>query len=140
MRISDWSSDVCSSDLRVRGIGRRHQHVVVAFEAKIDLVVDAGGIRMERRRDEHGREQQGRAGPVGFHGGACVLRSRSIDVVEHDAGELVGIEVRGGVVDAVDRGLARSEEHKSELQSLMSISYAVFYFDKKNNTLTNDAP
>src|SRR3546814_7152444 len=33
-----------------------------------------------------------------------------------------------------DRGLARSEEHTSELQSLMRISYAVFCLKKKSNT------
>src|SRR3546814_5530971 len=37
-----------------------------------------------------------------------------------------------GVVTA--RGLARSEEHTSELQSLMRISYAVFCFKKKTHT------
>src|SRR3546814_1859368 len=34
-------------------------------------------------------------------------------------------------------GAPRSEEHTSELQSLMRISYAVFCFKKKNNTSTN---
>src|SRR3546814_6451131 len=34
---------------------------------------------------------------------------------------------------AVDRKLDRSEEHTSELQSLMRISYAVFCFNKKTN-------
>src|SRR3546814_1241572 len=35
--------------------------------------------------------------------------------------------------DVVDRVLVRSEEHTSELQSLMRISYAVFCLKKKNN-------
>src|SRR3546814_1635993 len=37
---------------------------------------------------------------------------------------------------AVQRALGRSEEHTSELQSLMRISYAVFCLKKKNNTHT----
>src|SRR3546814_3039746 len=39
-----------------------------------------------------------------------------------------------GVVDPADRRIARSEEHTSELQSLMRISYAVFCLKKKNTT------
>src|SRR3546814_9012577 len=37
--------------------------------------------------------------------------------------------------DPVTMGMARSEEHTSELQSLMRISYAVFCLKKKNNTI-----
>src|SRR3546814_4446547 len=47
-----------------------------------------------------------------------------------------GIEVRqvpAAVIDA-DMGVSRSEEHTSELQSLMRISYAVFCLKKKNYT------
>src|SRR3546814_4368368 len=40
--------------------------------------------------------------------------------------------VFGEVMPAVQRGIARSEEHTSELQSLMRISYAVFCLKKKN--------
>src|SRR3546814_15016530 len=59
---------------------------------------------------------------------------------------IVGLEARQAVVDrledilAVERGHAvaarprRSEEHTSELQSLMRISYAVFCLKKKKNT------
>src|SRR3546814_2679897 len=62
------------------------------------------------------------------------------------AGRLVAAAIVGGVV--VDRQLAghdvgrglldlRSEEHTSELQSLMRISYAVFCLKKKNNKIVN---
>src|SRR3546814_1163768 len=61
------------------------------------------------------------------------------------AGQLPGPPVVGGwVVDAdlagiplADPNAARSEEHTSELQSLMRISYAVFCLKKKNTTNTN---
>src|SRR3546814_10451160 len=49
------------------------------------------------------------------------------DAREADAGEALG----GG---AFQRAQQRSEEHTSELQSLMRISYAVFCLNKKNNT------
>src|SRR3546814_5534051 len=42
----------------------------------------------------------------------------------------------GRVLDAVNAAGYRSEEHTSELQSLMRISYAVFCLKKKNNTKT----
>src|SRR3546814_8145902 len=45
-------------------------------------------------------------------------------------------------VEALEEGpsVVRSEEHTSELQSLMRISYAVFCLKKKNNTHTNEEP
>src|SRR3546814_5447902 len=42
-----------------------------------------------------------------------------------------------GIVTAYNDMLSRSEEHTSELQSLMRISYAVFCLKKKNKTTTN---
>src|SRR3546814_10374119 len=64
------------------------------------------------------------------------VRSRSLATQSFDHGE-------GHVrVGALDEGLLgrnhRSEEHTSELQSLMRISYAVFCLKKQNTTNTND--
>src|SRR3546814_4743879 len=44
-------------------------------------------------------------------------------------------EARLHAVDPVRHAVVRSEEHTSELQSLMRISYAVFCLKKKNNTM-----
>src|SRR3546814_2135185 len=97
MRISDWSSDVCSSDLALRaaaGGDRRHHAGQCA----------AAG----RGRGRHGGGDQRRFRCTGSGcGGAGVLR--------------------------VLRWRCRSEEHTSELQSLMRISYAVFCLKKKKN-------
>src|SRR3546814_2679111 len=41
--------------------------------------------------------------------------------------------VRGGLADTNERQMVRSEEHTSEPQSLMRISYAVFCLKKKKN-------
>src|SRR3546814_6763016 len=94
MRICDWSSDVCSSDLCL--LEGADLADAVAFE---QARLDAEQLRLQA---------------VGVHGGA----------VQRDEGG------RG----AVPR---RSEEHTSELQSLMRISYAVFCLKKKkkHNTL-----
>src|SRR3546814_6992975 len=97
MRISDWSSDVCSSDLLKR-------RFVVALE-------------------------------VGF-GTGLVLALR---IQEHDlAAQLALVLLDVGLALEFDRD--RSEEHTSELQSLMRISYAVFCLKKKKTHTTNITP
>src|SRR3546814_7895030 len=113
MRIGDWSSDVCSSDLRRRrpvcGSGRQD----CAPAAGAPSVVSSGGWR-------------GLGRPVG--GGSLRLGG---------AGEqLARIEgIAHGLTDEDEE--ARSEEHTSELQSLMRISYAVFCLkNKKHKTHT----
>src|SRR3546814_5076562 len=100
MRISDWSSDVCSSDLRIQP------------------EIDAGIVRITRR-----------ALPV-LHRDATVIEGAR-HFQNRDVGYArAGIQGhRHPVVRAVRAG--RSEEHTSELQSLMRISYAVFCLKKK---------
>src|SRR3546814_8877400 len=93
MRISDWSSDVCSSDL----FGRPHQG-------------DPG--RRDGGADELDQLAEERHGPGADAREAPACR---------------GLWSRSG------RSL-RSEEHTSELQSLMRISYAVFCLKKKKLT------
>src|SRR3546814_9409545 len=96
MRISDWSSDVCSSDLR---IGKNH---VASLHP---------AVRREWHRDpEH---EPCIAAPLSQH---AFHRYSTYEAL-----------VRGG-----DKTL-RSEEHTSELQSLMRISYAVFCLKQKKN-------
>src|SRR3546814_2849028 len=108
MRISDWSSDVCSSDLlrlAVRG-----------------LRIALGHLRQQRRRQ--------RLAEAGV-GHAQRLEDVAIDVVvERLAGDALD-DVAGHRGRVVGVGRRRSEEHTSELQSLMRISYAVFCLKKK---------
>src|SRR3546814_1484778 len=120
MRISDWSSDVCSSDLYVQidgrvdlRIGEFHQHVVAA-DAKLRRAMGDKGRDVERTD-----ANQLHIGPVGGK--------------TQSAGRFIA--ERGFGPDAGGRKqrqrLLRSEEHTSELQSLMRISYAVFCLKKK---------
>src|SRR3546814_10874126 len=110
MRISDWSSDVCSSDLPccrcrggpVPGDRRTGQRPVLPRETG-QL---HHPLRPRRRVGYH------RAPPAG----------------------LLFQEVRPGTGHRVQAG--RSEEHTSELQSLMRISYAVFCLKKKKHKIT----
>src|SRR3546814_5139834 len=99
MRISDWSSDVCSSDL-----------------VKIDGHAHAAG----KGHFAHGCQQTA-VGAV-MVGQYMTLRSQLADDLEEGT-------QRDRVVD-IRNSLARSEEHTSELQSLMRISYAVFCLKK----------
>src|SRR3546814_1922913 len=114
MRISDWSSDVCSSDLVLDDEVARE----VALEPLpvLERVVHLG--EGHRARLEPAVEDVGDAPHHRPPGG--VVRVRAHQLVDHRA------------VQVGDRH-ARSEEHTSELQSLMRISYAVFCLKKKQN-------
>src|SRR3546814_9163611 len=108
MRISDWSSDVCSSDL---GLG---------------LVA----CRLQRRAPV---EQMGIGGQRGF-GFFEGTQHRAVEFGERR------LAVSLGAVDPrAHRLLIRSEEHTSELQSLMRISYAVFCLKKKKHKVIQQA-
>src|SRR3546814_6898957 len=123
MRISDWSSDVCSSDLVPRPVDGPPGELLVGRllqqrPAGFDRPSEHGGGDPERALlSESGSIDVERHGPR--------LRSRS-DMATAHTDEPSGREAPG-----------RSEEHTSELQSLMRISYAVFCLKKKNkHTLT----
>src|SRR3546814_7842269 len=110
MRISDWSSDVCSSDLRMldkQGLSERD----ICTKFITPAVKKAGWDEMTQIREE-----------VSFTKGRIIVR-----------GKLVS-RGQGKRADYI-----RSEEHTSELQSLMRISYAVFCLKKKktNNMTTH---
>src|SRR3546814_7450878 len=100
MRFSDWSSDVCSSDLvRQGGLGQQSHRLLEGGE----------GVDLLDRLDAVDR--------VGCHGhGAHGL----LVALVADVDDLVALA-----------GADRSEEHTSELQSLMRTSYAVFCLKKK---------
>src|SRR3546814_10561909 len=117
MRISDWSSDVCSSDLQPQHVRPRALHIAQIIGVIDDarqigvLEIDARPVMM-RRADEGAGNEGGR--------GDGHLK-RAIAVARLAAKPRFTICRR------------RSEEHTSELQSLMRISYAVFCLKKKNN-------
>src|SRR3546814_2802675 len=97
MRISDWSSDVCSSDLiRIAGqpLLRREQGRPAVQQVGVPL----------------------RGLPLGGGAGDALAHAQVVAAFLDPAPEA-----------------RRSEEHTSELQSLMRISYAVFCLKKKKN-------
>src|SRR3546814_6694632 len=103
MRISDWSSDVCSSDL-VLARGVLHQR------HGLDRQVELAQRGMQAAGD----------------GDIALARLRAATQQHRVAGAQAQ---RGGIGGHVGTRL-RSEEHTSELQSLMRISYAVFCLKK----------
>src|SRR3546814_4005799 len=124
MRISDWSSDVCSSDLLDQGI------VMLLMRLGPDplLLEVADGAFVIR----HGPFENLPVELPAADAGRAIL----VGVVElvHRLGHVVDeVRVLTGVGDEARIGIggARSEEHTSELQSLMRISYAVFCLKKK---------
>src|SRR3546814_6003783 len=122
MRFSDWSSDVCSSDLDV-GADDRHHHPaghLVAWHAQLGV----------HARHDHVETLE--------HVLVLVERAVLADV-DLDAGEdpeRSQLLVQAlDLVELLEQPLpVRSEEHTSELQSLMRISYAVFFLNKPSIT------
>src|SRR3546814_7400155 len=113
MRISDWSSDVCSSDLQGHSAYCRHRSVRAEPGGLQPGCPDAAANLTEAWSFSKCREKS-RA--------ACRAADRF-------AAE------RADQGDAQQKS-ARSEEHTSELQSLMRISYAVFCLKKKKTKTT----
>src|SRR3546814_6254663 len=125
MRISDWSSDVCSSDLHVpgdRGVRARR------------LDREGRGHRGRRGRLPGQAVPDGRAGRARARPGAA--RRRQAVAGDRNRAAAPGYGAHERLVRrraGADLAARRSEEHTSELQSLMRISYAVFCLKKKKN-------
>src|SRR3546814_10433655 len=112
MRISDWSSDVCSSDLRSPC---RHA-------AWLSLSAASGKAE--------GRRAGGRMRRPARRSLTVKARSERFMVWQFSAASLPQPSASSFKSVAL---LSRSEEHTSELQSLMRISYAVFCLKKKKS-------
>src|SRR3546814_2601371 len=123
MRISDWSSDVCSSDL-FAGIASQHQAGRVLHAAQ--ALLRNGGVAGSSHFDSpHQWDGDNGWAP------AQVMAVRGLQRYGFDA---AACDIARRWVDAL--AAVRSEEHTSELQSLMRISYAVFCLKKKKSTRT----
>src|SRR3546814_7081775 len=123
MRISDWSSDVCSSDLCEPRLGRAPANGTAPPRCLPPC---------HRRRERHGKCCS-----------ACPTPSaparRSARLPPRPRPSLATSSFFPPSVFSADgtaAGAFRSEEHTSELQSLMRISYAVFCLKKKNEQET----
>src|SRR3546814_1244370 len=121
MRISDWSADVCSADLGrcprpgwLPSHGGRRPHT-----AQMRSPARADRDRRCRPRGPQASRRPLRTGSM------CDRRRRRAEEARQASRQA-----------ATGRGAARSEEHTSELQSLMRNSYAVFCLKKKKTKIT----
>src|SRR3546814_4649706 len=124
MRISDWSSDVCSSDL-------------VKLLRAVKAAVDEVRRHIHQQRPFHRIRADKRN----------IMRAQQVDEFRRGEALMPYFHRMPDRADIIHRGpcpslqprvmAARSEEHTSELQSLMRISYAVFCLKKKPNTKKN---
>src|SRR3546814_8772709 len=132
MRISDWSSDVCSSDLRPPPEIRTSLR-------KVSLMGPA-----LLRRTGLGKRRTVRRAPLDGESGACAYRPGQQSWGPIFAWQAAGPRRQrptGAPFSAnASRDRWRSEEHTSELQSLMSISYAVFCLKTKKTTHNTSKP
>src|SRR3546814_9527691 len=140
MRISDWSSDVCSSDLlrqigevRIAGAEIVHRDGAADLLQGVHRARDPIGIGDERAFGEFEREAIARQ-PARFDhalddGRDIVALELDRRQVDRDAYPAIAAGARIPFHERrrrlVERPAPRSEEHTSELQSLMRISYAV---------------
>src|SRR3546814_3186136 len=132
MRISDWSSDGCSSDL---------PHLAVGADAgRVQICICQPGIHVLRRRGSRGEERDGQLSRAD----SDLRRDRRLRDPGSGTGAAAagherlrpGLRRRprcrpGGGGDRQPGDGERSEEHTSELQPLMRISYAVVCLKKK---------
>src|SRR3546814_1093412 len=121
MRISDWSSDVCSSDLQDE-----------------DNIPAASGSPDASLTQDDSFTATSHAGLTYPWGEAAPGTGETIRVADGISWARIPMpgslgHINSWLLDDAD-GVARSEEHTSELQSLMRISYAVFCLKKTNMT------
>src|SRR3546814_3520344 len=125
MRISDWSSAACSSDLLVLALVAHHpaSHHATSHHPAAAHHAPFGG----------GRSKTDRPAVTDVHNDFCAFGGR-----QFDAARRMRLRQKTAIACDLMEATARSEEHTSELQSLMRISYAVFCLKKtKNSTMTS---
>src|SRR3546814_6657588 len=138
MRISDWSSDVCSSDLNnpvIQTDAEGHETLTPYHEETLcepDSITFADLISNQttQARDLNQRNKQVAGGVKYNSGGLHAVLDAAYQTSDHHL-QNVTTPV-GQRIDSM-----RSEEHTSELQSLMRISYAVFCLNKKKQKKSN---
>src|SRR3546814_2180006 len=109
MRIIDWSSDVCSSDLYLDPLGVEFGLRAIRQSQGYMIAAEVAGINPDEALDN-------------------VIKHKILPKIAFDTARPAGSgRSRRELLDE----FRRSEEHTSELQSLMRISYAVFFLKKK---------
>src|SRR3546814_2342251 len=125
MRISDWSSDVCSSDLQ------GHQALNFSRNAALWIIIVLLLFALFNFfQSNMSRTTQEGIPYSTFLDNVQCARVTSVSLQGTDISG-VDSEARSFTTRATDTLVGRSEEHTSELQSLMRISYAVLCLHNK---------
>src|SRR3546814_9104887 len=119
MRISDWSSDVCSSDL----VSRKAIAKLTVIESQAGLSATSNTAILDGEAPDKKNGSDLRPLSEQTH----AITSEAMAAAFRNPNAL-------GKLEAVISSLDRSEEHTSELQPLMRISYAVFCLKKQKQT------
>src|SRR3546814_5714184 len=131
MRISDWSSDVCSSDLDEQHRDRQEIAEKLREARHLRYLIE----QRVRGGEAGAGDRPGMQQIVGRYASAACRDAEAGEAAENNIGkgaEVADDEGEGPDIEHLLDELAqhilvvRSEEHTSELQSLMRISYAVF--------------
>src|SRR3546814_2306551 len=151
MRISDWSSDVCSSDLGddlvevhgepsrgsaasvLRDTGRQGSGTAFVLRSvPLNWCLILGRMRLSARFCLAVSRCVLHSRPVSVSWGGSIRPPRGTAEQGDEEYQAVSSAI-GGLLVAQSVSRERSEEHTSELQSLMRISYAVFCLKKKHH-------
>src|SRR3546814_4204179 len=124
MRISDWSSDVCSSDLKEidprYGSWEDVERISSEYDLSLDLMINHLSDESEEFKDFL---------KLGYRSEYADLFVHVDQMGDISPDDMARIHIRKEKEPF--REVTRSEEHTSELQSLMRTSYAVFCLNKK---------
>src|SRR3546814_6095568 len=144
MRISDWSSDVCSSDLiaRMAGVSEstvsralaNNPAVAARTRALVQKIAADAGYRINPAARSLRSKRTGIvsvAVPLAHQRAQHLYDPFMMTMLALLADELTGRGYSMLLSKVARHEDGRSEEHTSELQSLMRISYAVFCLTKK---------
>src|SRR3546814_5519200 len=163
MRISDWSSDVCSSELRLRrdlqlAVAHLAQHILAGVRHTLETgqaEKSAGSLDRVHQAEDVAKQLLVVGILLELHQLDVQLRKAFVGLGQKFTQQIIHRlsptfawqpGFKSGAIAAVDPSpkksqntrkerlrTPRSEEHTSELQSLMRISYAVFCLKKKTN-------
>src|SRR3546814_7810214 len=131
MRISDCSSDVCSSDLRdacawlAEAWGRKLTGVLLAVDMGLGKTFQALMFLLWLRSNSTHHKPVLIVAPTGL------LKNWQAELNQHVEADLIGHVIEAFGTNLCRYRLERSEEHTHELQSLMRNSYDVFCLKKK---------
>src|SRR3546814_5300468 len=143
VRISDWSSDVCSSDLwdqsSARPLPLQEEGAMMPLKRVLPALILVVGLAActeskppapPTEQQIHSSDSAVATGEMGRHPYRC-SDGEPLFVDYKDNGLQIDLRRPSGAVPMTLPAPAQSEEPTSELQSLMRISYAVFCLKKK---------